>query len=59
MLQKFGPLTLMGASLLTTVGTPITLAAVSYATFKLGKSIHEKATKRNSLLVDEEYDLFI
>ena len=59
MLHKFGPLTLMGAGIFTAIGNPITLAAVSYATFKLGKSIYKKTTKPSRLLMEEEHDLFI
>ncbi len=59
MLNKFGPLTLMGAGIFTAAGNPITWAAVaSFATFKVGKKLYkrskQKAQKRN-----EEYDLFI
>tara|TARA_B100001250_G_C19515838_1_gene663728 strand:- start:283 stop:432 length:150 start_codon:yes stop_codon:yes gene_type:complete len=49
----------MGAGIFTAIGNPITLAAVSYATFKLGKSIYKKATKPSRLLIEEEHDLFI
>jgi|TARA_B100000287_G_C20657190_1_gene788925 uncharacterized protein (DUF2062 family) len=60
MLSKFGPLTLMGAGIFTAIGHPITLAAVSYATFKVGKSIYKRSTKRSKFLLDvEEDDLFI
>ena len=59
MLNKFGPLPLMGAGIFTAAGNPITWAAVaSFATFKVGKKLYkrskQKAQKRN-----EEYDLFI
>ena len=59
MLNKFGPLTLMGAGIFTAANNPITWAAVaSFATFKVGKKLYkrskQKAQKRN-----EEYDLFI
>jgi uncharacterized protein (DUF2062 family) len=49
----------MGAGIFTAIGNPITLAAVSYATFKLGKSIYKKATKPSRFLIEEEHDLFI
>ena len=50
----------MGAGIFTAIGHPITLAAVSYATFKVGKSIYKRSTKRSKFLLDvEEDDLFI
>ncbi len=60
MINKFGPFALMGAGIFTAIGTPFTLAAVSYATFKVGKSLYKKAKRRPKLKeADEEYDLFI
>ena len=62
MINKFGPLALMGAGMFTAIGTPVTIAAIgfSFASYKLGTSIYKKAKRHAKLkLKDEEYDLFI
>jgi uncharacterized protein (DUF2062 family) len=58
MLNKFGPLTLVGAGVFTAVGNPITWAAIaSLATFKVGKTLYKTSKKRSK---HKEYDdLFI
>ena len=59
MFSNMGKFALIGAGIFTAIGTPFTLAAVSYATFKVGKSLYKKAKKRPKLKeADEEYDLF-
>ena len=60
MINKFGPLALMGAGVFTAIGNPVTIAAISFASYKLGRSIYKKAKKHAKLkLRDEDYDLFI
>tara|TARA_B100001113_G_C20964254_1_gene558808 strand:+ start:445 stop:597 length:153 start_codon:yes stop_codon:yes gene_type:complete len=50
----------MGAGVFTAIGNPVTIAAISFASYKLGRSIYKKAKKHAKLkLRDEEYDLFI
>ena len=59
MLNKFGPLTLMGAGVFTAVGNPITWAAIaSFATFKVSKKLYKRSRKKAQIR-NEEYDLFI
>ena len=59
MLNKFGPITLIGAGVFTAVGNPITWAAIaSLATFKVSKKLYSKARKK-AKIKQEEYDLFI
>ena len=59
MLNKVGPITLMGAGVFTAVGNPITWAAIaSFATFKVSKKLYNRS-KRKAKIRNEEYDLFI
>ena len=56
MLNKFGPLTLMGAGIFTAANNPITWAAVaSFATFKVSQKFYKKAKQRAKTKL-EEYD---
>ena len=60
MINKFGPLALMGAGVFTAIGNPVTIAAISFASYKLGRSIYKKAKKHSKLKIRyEQYDLFI
>ena len=59
MLNKFGPLTLMGAGVFTAVGNPITWAAIAgLATFQFSKKLYKRSNKKSKIR-KEEYDLFI
>ena len=59
MLNKFGPLTLMGAGVFTAVGNPITWAAIAgLATFQVSKKLYKRSKKKYKIR-KEEYDLFI
>jgi len=59
MLNKFGPLTLMGAGIFTAANNPITWTAVaSFATFKVSQKLYKKARQKAKTKL-EEYDLFI